>query len=1268
MLSKEMYRIDVVIGVNGDGEVKAKLSAMEKYAKQTERRMKAMDKIKINPIINAKDRASAVVNKVKNKISSLLSSRQKEILLKAKDKVSNVVSKVKSKVQNLAAANIIALNMRADPALRVIALTRSKLNEIKNSTIVNIRARAEELMSKVANAKGKLQEFINKKYEAQLSLKENIDSQLGGFGSKISSFLSGVARKGIALLTAGSMAVGGFGIGSAVKGFANFEQSMKNVQAVSGATSKEFETLTAKAREMGRTTSFTAKDSADALYYMGMAGWKTKDMLNALPGVLSLASAGGTDLALTSDIVTDGLTALGLKAKDTTMFVDTMAATVTNSNTNIEMMGETFKYVGSMGGALGVSMKDLSLATGLMASASVKGSMAGTALRGGLVRLIKPPAEVAGALKKYGIEISKTKDGNLDLSKTIGTLRDKLGGLDGVTKSQAISSIFGRTAMAGWAAVVNASEEDFNKLSTAIAESEGEAKRIADMKLDTISGQFEILKSAIDDARISIGERLGPITRGFIEKLINDMPKISDAIVGFVEKFVNNFENIKSKIEVLGPAIATIIGGFIALKSAFDITFAIKKFMILCEIFKVTGAGAMILKASIFIMIAAFLVMCVAISNNEQALLNLQNKFGVFGEFVGSVMETVGGIVKFVFGNLGHVLGGLGETIGILFSNKSWAEKGSALKALWKGTWNDMKVTTKQACSDMGAETSTAVKNIRTKSKKELEGVTNVFSTALSQTENVVNQKSNAIAKALGDSIKGLDNESLNTIRGINENMALILSDVTSSMSSKDQVSQITKNLDLAFKTGKINAQDYANGINEALNFINENCANSANNLKQSLSDAFNAFKDGANTGGLKDGVSGMLNTLNAAGPEIQSAVQNLGGQMSQIFQGVDFSSPVEQQVSKILGNLNKMGLEGPEAINALRNGFSEAASKIPDEVAAKTQPTGQKVADAVTQGLPVANAGATQLGTEITNGVTTGLESGIPQVQAKGNELATTAQNSVNQAMDGVTPQINSSGIDQAFSQANTSIQQGATNMYNGAKQSFAKLAEVGRQSGSDLYNGVSTSMNKLATNVKTAASSMYVGARTSFNSLKTSGISSVSSMCTSIIGKWNNMRSVVSKTITAHFNLVTSQSGSSGGGASPKPKVKHAKGGIFNTPHVALFAEEGAEAIIPLNSKRRGEAIGLWQQTGRMLGVNNQVASATSYNLGDVGTSEIFNSRQNNHYELNQPSDSKGSFKNDINIDISVNTQSTDKEQMKKEILDQVAEELEEAFNDVG
>ncbi|AXU32523.1 phage tail tape measure protein [Clostridioides difficile] len=257
------------------------------------------------------------------------------------------------------------------------------------------------------------------------------------------------------------------------------------------------------------------------------------------------------------------------------MFVDVMAATVTNSNTDIERMGETFKYMGSVGGALGVSMKDLSLATGLMASASVKGSMAGTALRGGLVRLIKPPAEAQKAMNKYGIEIKKTKDGNLDLASTIVGLREKLGGLEGVQKSAAISSIFGRTAMAGWAAVVNASEKDFNKLTTAIAESEGEAKRIADMKLDTLSGQFTILKSAIDDVRISVGQKLGKVTRGFVEQLTKDMPKIGDAIVSFVSNFINNFDKIKNVLQSVISVIGGVVAGFMAFKALKFISFLI---------------------------------------------------------------------------------------------------------------------------------------------------------------------------------------------------------------------------------------------------------------------------------------------------------------------------------------------------------------------------------------------------------------------------------------------------------------------------------------------------------------------------------------------------------------------------------------------------------------------------------------------------------------------------------------------------------------------
>ncbi|WP_236876751.1 phage tail tape measure protein, partial [Clostridioides difficile] len=263
----------------------------------------------------------------------------------------------------------------------------------------------------------------------------------------------------------------------------------------------------------------------------------------------------------------DGLTALGLTAKDTGMFVDVMAATVTNSNTDIERMGETFKYMGSVGGALGVSMKDVALATGLMASSAIKGSQAGTSLRMGLLRLINEPKRAATAMRKYGIEMKTTKSGSLDLAATIDELRNKLGKLSDTKKVGALGDIVGANASSGWAAIVNASESDYNKLKKAINESEGEAKRIADMKLDTLSGQFTILKSAIDDVRISIGQRLGPMTRSFVEQLTKDMPKVGDSIVNFVSNFINNFEKIKNVLQSVISIIGGVIAGFMAFKA-----------------------------------------------------------------------------------------------------------------------------------------------------------------------------------------------------------------------------------------------------------------------------------------------------------------------------------------------------------------------------------------------------------------------------------------------------------------------------------------------------------------------------------------------------------------------------------------------------------------------------------------------------------------------------------------------------------------------------
>ena len=325
----------------------------------------------------------------------------------------------------------------------------------------------------------------------------------------------------------------------------NFEAAMNEVSAISGTTGKDLSKLSDLAKEMGRTTKFSASESAEALKYMSMAGWKAEDMLAGLPGILNLAAAGGTDLALTSDIVTDGLTAMGLSAKDADKFVDIMAATCSNANTSIELMGETLKYAGPVAGALGIEMDDLSVAIGLMGNAGLKGSQAGTSLRAGLTNLVKPTKEMKSAMEKYGVELVKNADGSVDLMGTMTNLRSVLGELDETTQAQALATIFGKEAMSGWASIVNASEGDFNKLTNAVANSEGVAKSMSDTMMQGAKGALVEMKSALEGVAITIGERLSP----------------------FIEKLADWISSLCAKFQELSPATQTfimIIAGIIA--------------------------------------------------------------------------------------------------------------------------------------------------------------------------------------------------------------------------------------------------------------------------------------------------------------------------------------------------------------------------------------------------------------------------------------------------------------------------------------------------------------------------------------------------------------------------------------------------------------------------------------------------------------------------------------------------------------------------------
>lgn len=354
-----------------------------------------------------------------------------------------------------------------------------------------------------------------------------------------------------------------------------FDSSMSKVAAISGATGDDLDFLTEKAQEMGAKTKFSASEAADAFTYMAMAGWKTDEMLGGIEGIMNLAAASGENLASVSDIVTDALTAFGLSAEDSGHFADVLAAASNSANTNVSMLGGSFKYVAPVAGALGYSIEDVSVALGLMANSGIKAEQAGTSMRSMLSRLAKPTKEVYAAFDRLGIsaeEALTNADGSMKpLSETIGILREKMSGLSETEKANAAASIAGQEAMSGLLSIVNASESDYQKLTDAIANADGTAQGMADTMNDNLPGAITILKSAMEGLGVAIYGNGSEALKGFVEKLTEVVTKITEFVGnGGIEKLINGFQNLLPWITGVTAAIVTFKTAS-AISSVFEI-------------------------------------------------------------------------------------------------------------------------------------------------------------------------------------------------------------------------------------------------------------------------------------------------------------------------------------------------------------------------------------------------------------------------------------------------------------------------------------------------------------------------------------------------------------------------------------------------------------------------------------------------------------------------------------------------------------------------
>lgn len=699
-------------------------------------------------------------------------------------------------------------------------------------------------------------------------------------GEKLKTVGDNISNVGTKLLpvTAGVVGLGT----AAVKTAADFDSAMSKVAAVSGATGKDLDALRDKAREMGSKTKFSASEAAEAMNYMAMAGWKTEDMHSGIEGVMNLAAASGEDLATTSDIVTDALTAFGLSAKDSGHFADILAAASSNANTNVSMMGETFKYCAPIAGALGFSAEDTAEAIGLMANAGIKGSQAGTALRT-IMNNLSGDVKICGSSIGEVTVATTNADGSMrDLSDILADCRTAFSGLSESEKAAAAESLVGKNAMSGFLALMNAGEADINKLSSAIDNCDGCAAGMAETMNDNLAGQLTILKSQLQELAISFGELLMPAIR---------------TIVGWIQKFVdwlNSMDEGTRKVIVTIALVAAAIGPVLiivgkVISAIGTIMTIIPKLAGVINAAKgVIAAFNAVCAANPYVLIIAAIVALVA------AFIYLWNNCEEFRQFWIDLWESIKEIAIAVW---------------------------EALKEFFTAAWEAIKttaVTVWNAIRDFFTELWEGIKNIFT---TVVSAISTFLTTAWNTIKNTVTTVWNAIKTFFTTVWNGIKSIITTVVNAISTFLSTAWNGIKTAITTvlnaiKTAVTTVWNGIKNTITT-IVNA--IKNAVTTAWNNIKSAVSNAANAIKNAVSNAFNAMLNG-----IKNVCGNIYGAVKSGFDKAINFVKNLA---SEAFKwGADFIGGIVNGIKSMIG---KVGDAVSSVANKIR---SFLHFSVPDE------------------------------------------------------------------------------------------------------------------------------------------------------------------------------------------------------------------------------------------------------------------------------------------------------------------------------------------------
>ena len=616
--------------------------------------------------------------------------------------------------------------------------------------------------------------------------------KIGATGEKLQAVGDKVSGVGQKLLPVTGV-VTGLGT-AAVKTAADFDSAMSRVAAASGATGSDFDKLRDKAREMGAKTKFSATEAADAMNYMAMAGWKTEDMLSGIEGVMYLAAASGEDLATTSDIVTDALTAFGLTAADSGHFADVLAAASSNANTNVSMMGETFKYCAPVAGALGFSVEDTAEAIGLMGNTGIKASQAGTSMRSIMTNLTGDVKLSGAAIGDVTIATTNADGSMRSLSAILADCRGAFAGMTEAEKANNAEALVGKNAMSGFLALMNAAPEDIEKVSGAVNNCKDAAKNMADTMQDNLEGQLTILKSQLQELAISFGDLLMPAVRSIVSGLqgmvdvLNAMPdgvKQVIMIIALLAAALGPMLIIIGKVISAVGTIMTIIpklaGVINTVKTAFG---ALNAVMLANPIAIVIAAIAALVAAFVYLWNTNEEFRQFWISLWESVKETAVQCWQAISAFLFQAWETIRNTAVSVWNGIRDFFSGLWAGIQTLFTtvvnalvgflSGAWnAVKGTvvsvwtAISQFFTSVWNGIRNVTSSVVNGIRSFLQSAWNGIRALITTVMNGIKSVVTAVWNGIRSVITRVMNGIRSVVSSVWSGIRNTISSIVNGI---------------------------------------------------------------------------------------------------------------------------------------------------------------------------------------------------------------------------------------------------------------------------------------------------------------------------------------------------------------------------------------------------------------------------------------------------------------------------------------------------------------------